>query len=107
MKDDIAIHSAFEDYQVWDSSRPEKNLLKAILTTALEDLKKGGYHARQARIFFMSENDSYLFSFTSVCDQLGICPKRVRTALSAKYPGQFPSSDVASFSAASGKQVRA
>ncbi len=81
MKADTAIYIAFEEYRVWDSSQPEKNLLRAILATALEDLKKGGGMGREARRFFMSEDDSYLFSVVSICDQLGICHRRVRAAL--------------------------
>lgn len=89
MKQDTVAFTAFEDYQVWDSSKPERNLLQAILGTALEDLRRGGYHARQARNFFLSNNDAYLFSFTSICDQLGICPNKIRSALAVKYPGHF------------------
>jgi len=81
VKAETALHEAFEEYQVWDSSQSEKNLLRAILRTAMEDLKKGGELARDARRFFIAEDDSYLFSFVSICDQLKVCPKQVLKSL--------------------------
>lgn len=81
MSPDTAIHTAYDDYQVWDSATPEKNLMRAILRSAMDDIKKRGEAYRDARRFFLSEEEQYLFSFISICYHLELCPKRLRRLL--------------------------
>lgn len=78
-KDDkeTTIISGYDDFEIFDPSRPEKNLLRAVLISAMSDLKKGGMQARQARDFFMSRKEDYIFSFQAICDQLDLDPKLV------------------------------
>ncbi len=71
------IYVAYEDYVPFNPADPEKNLLSAILIGALEDLKRPGDPGRGARHFFLSDDDSYIFSFQSICNHLNIDPKVV------------------------------
>lgn len=80
-KNEEIIFTAYEDYQVWDSATPEKNLMRSILRSAMDDLKKHGEYHRDAKRFFLSNEDKYLFSFTSICNHLNLCPKKVRIEL--------------------------
>jgi len=75
-----AIYFAYEDYEPFDQSAPEKSLLWAILMTALTDLKKEGELKRRAADYITNIEDEYLFSFESVCDFLHLDPNRVRKA---------------------------
>ncbi len=72
-----AIYVAYDDAQPFDGSVPEKNLLLAILQTALSDLRKPGDAGRRAIEYFLSPEDDYVFSFQSICDYLSIDPKRI------------------------------
>lgn len=72
---------AYEDSIPWDPSTPEKNLLRAMLITAMADFNKNGEVGRQAKDFFTSPETDYIFSFHSICDYLGIDPKSVRAKL--------------------------
>lgn len=67
---------AYED-EIFDPVRPEKNLLLAILVSALNDLTKKGRLSRQAQEFFLNEESDYIFSFKAICDQLELDPKQV------------------------------
>lgn len=69
---DVAVFSAFEDVIPWDPANPEKNLLRAMLLTAMNDIKKKGKVSELAQEYFLNEDDSYPFSFLSVCNILGI-----------------------------------
>ena len=71
------VFAAYEDVVPWDPSTPEKNLLRALLITAMADLKKNGDVGRQAREYFLSKEDDYLFSFLSVCEYLEIDPRSI------------------------------
>ncbi len=71
-KKNTAIYIAYDDYEPIDLSMPEKNLLKAILLTAMSDLKKEGLVSRKAMEYFLSPDEEYLFSFRSVCSFLDI-----------------------------------
>lgn len=60
---------------------PVRELMRAIVLRAIEDLKKGGEVGEDARAFFegklgtKDENgDEYLFSFRSICSHLGFNP---------------------------------
>lgn len=74
---ETTVFIAFDDCVPYDSARPEKELLRAILLNALSDLKKPGELSRRAREYFLSPEDDYLFSFQSVCNFLNIDPKRI------------------------------
>ncbi len=67
----------FEELEPFDPSQPEKELLRAILVTALNDVKRGGDDRRRATEFFLSPEDDYIFSFLAICDYLKIDHKRV------------------------------
>ena len=65
-------HVAHEDHVAYDPAEAERNLLRAVLMSAMTDIKKSGEAKRQATEFFMSEEDDYLFSFKSICAFLNI-----------------------------------
>lgn len=83
---DTAIHVAFDDYSPWDASEPEKSLLRAILITALADLKKPGEVGRRAQEYFLSQEDDYVFSFNAVCSYLNVDPDKVLTVTGLSKP---------------------
>lgn len=72
-----AIFIAFDDYAPFDPSAPEKNLLKAVLMSALGDLRKQGEPCRRAVEYFLSPEEDYIFSFRSVCSFLNLDPQTV------------------------------
>ncbi len=76
---DTAIHTAYDDYPGFDPVEPERNLLLAVLRSALRDLESSGEAKRQATEFFMDEDEEYVFSFRSICDFLNVDPSRVLT----------------------------
>lgn len=78
------ILSAFEDEIPFDPSNPEKNLLRALLMTAMADANKSGPVRRQAIEYFLNPDQDYIFSFRSVCDYLGIDPNSILTAAGIK-----------------------
>ncbi|MCB0360806.1 MAG: hypothetical protein KDD44_14255 [Bdellovibrionales bacterium] len=71
-------YTAYEDHVAWDPACPERNLMRQILRLAMEDLKKSGELYRDAKNFMLSEDESYLFSFLSICAHLDLCPHTVR-----------------------------
>lgn len=79
MKDDrnTSIYVAFEDHEAHDTAGPERGLLRAILLTALADLRKEGEVGRRAAEYFLSPEDDYLFSFRSVCSFLEVDPDQI------------------------------
>lgn len=79
MKDEkVAVaHVGFEEFEPADPATPEKELLRAILVTALSDVKKAGEDKRRATEFFLSPEDDYIFSFLSICDYLRLDAKRI------------------------------
>ncbi len=83
---DTAIYVAFDDNEPLDPSVPEKNLLRAILVTAMADLKKSGEVARRAREYFLSADEAYIFSFRSVCDFLNVDARKVLVVTGLKGP---------------------
>ena len=72
-----AIYVANEEYTPWDPVEPERNLLRAILMSALNDIQKGGSLEEDAKSFFLSEEDDYVFSFKAICDFLNLDPHQV------------------------------
>lgn len=86
MRPDITlIFTAFDDFEGDPSSDPEKNLMLAILSTAIADFKQKGQVYQSAKNYLMSDEDNYIYSFISVCSHLNVCPKIVR-----KYLGLPP-----------------
>ena len=85
-KADTAIFSAFEDHVSKDPAIGERNLMRAILRTAFEDLNKRGEPYRMARLFLLSEDVSYVYSFRSICSVLALCPHTIRTRLGLFKP---------------------
>ncbi|MBN8549851.1 MAG: hypothetical protein J0M12_11100 [Deltaproteobacteria bacterium] len=78
-KDDknTAIYVGFEECPPYDTATPERNLLRAILLTAMSDLKRQGESHREASEFFLSEDESYVFSFVSICNHLDVDPNQI------------------------------
>ncbi|NLF25585.1 MAG: hypothetical protein GX589_08030 [Deltaproteobacteria bacterium] len=69
---DTAIYVAYEDFEPTDLAVAEKDLLRAVLLTAMRDIQRNGEHSKKAREYFLSPEDKHLFSFRSVCDLLDI-----------------------------------
>jgi hypothetical protein len=78
LNSESAVDTAFDDHVHSDPAEPEKNLMRAILRGAMEDMRKGGEPHRDARRFFLCDDDSYLYSFLSVCTHLNLCPLTIR-----------------------------
>ena len=81
MKPETAIYTAFDEFDGFDPVTPERNLMRAILRTAMEDIRRSGCPYREAKRYFLSNDDKYLFSFLSICYHLDLCPKTIRTML--------------------------
>lgn len=81
MRADTAIYVAHDDFVKRDSAEPERNLMRAILRSAMEDMRKRGEAYRDARRYFMSNEDFYVYSFLSICYHLDLCPRTIRTVL--------------------------
>lgn len=79
------IYLAYEDHEGFDPSRPEKNLLRAVLISAMSDLRKRDSSSVKAREFFLSQSEEYLFSFQSICNYLELDPKLV-LMITGLYP---------------------
>lgn len=75
-----AIFVAYEEEGEPDSAVPEKNLLRAVLLNAMNDLRKDGASAHKAMEYFLNPEEEYIFSFRSVCNHLNIDFKRVLKA---------------------------
>ncbi len=78
---ETAIFVAHDDYQRRDIAEAEKNLMRAVLRTAMDDLQKKGEVYRDARRFFLSREEYYLYSFMSICYHLDLCPKTIYTII--------------------------
>lgn len=81
----IALYTAFEEVVPYDPALPERNLLRAIILTALTDLNKPGDLNRQATEFFLSNDEHYIFSFQSICNHLDVDPKRILTVAGLRH----------------------
>ncbi len=80
-KADSAVFTAYEDHKGVDGAESEKNLMRAILHQAMEDIKKGGDKSRDAGRYFIDARDDYLYSFVSICRHLELCAKTIRTVV--------------------------
>ncbi len=74
---ETALYVAFEEHEHFDPALPERNLLRAILLSALSDLRKPGEPSRRATDYLMNDDESYIFSFQSICNFLNIDSKQV------------------------------
>ncbi len=74
---DTAIFVANEESEPYDPAWPEKSLLRAILVTAMNDVKKSGDVKKQATEFFLSPEEDYIFSFRAICDYLNVDAERI------------------------------
>lgn len=80
MRADTAIYTAFDDLETRHDGAPERTLMYAILRTAMEDIHKSGEPYREARQYLLNNDESYLFSFLSICNHLQLCPRSIRRA---------------------------
>jgi len=76
---ETAIFVAHDDFKKRDIAEAERNLMRAVLQTAMEDIRKKGETYHDARRYFGSTDDYYLYSFLSICYHLDLCPRTVRT----------------------------
>lgn len=83
---DTVIYIAQEEDLPYDTSRPEKELLRAILQNALLDMNKPGEIGRKAKEYFLSPEEDYIFSFRSVCSFLNLSPRRILVAAGLRDP---------------------
>lgn len=81
MEKDTSLFVAYEEHEGFDVAEAEKNLMRAILKSAMEDIRKKGEPHRDARRYLLSEEEHYLYSFKSVCYHLNLCPKTIRRVL--------------------------
>lgn len=72
-----AIFVAYDDDEPFDVARPERELLRAILVSALSDLKRPGEEGRSATEYLLSPEDDYVFSFRAICDFLNVDPNKI------------------------------
>lgn len=85
-KKNTAIYIAYEDDKPIDFANAEKNLLRAILLSAMSDIKRTGEAGRKAKEFFLSSDENYVFSFRSICDHLEIDRQSVLTVVGLRPP---------------------
>lgn len=74
---DSAIYTAFEEHIQYDYSEPEKNLMRAILRTAIEDFERKDNGYANAIRFFTSRDDQYVYSFRNICNHLNLCAETI------------------------------
>lgn len=75
-----SIYIAYDDDEPVDLANPEKNLLRAILTAAMTDLRRSGDSQKHAMEYMLDTDEEYLFSFRSICTLLDIDHIRVLRA---------------------------
>ena len=83
-----AIYSAFDEDEPFDMAQPEKELLRAVLMSALSDAGRPGREGRKAQEFFLNPDDSYLYSFQSICNHLEIDPNTILVVAGLKPSGK-------------------
>lgn len=78
-----AIFIAYEDHQETELAVPERELLRAILRSALLDVRraKSAEELRKAKIYLLDGDEDYIFSFRSICQFLNLVPERIIEAL--------------------------
>jgi len=78
---ETAIFIAHDDFRRRDVAEAERNLMRAVLQTAMEDISKKGEAYNDARRYFSSKDDYYLYSFLSICYHLDLCPRTIQTIM--------------------------
>ncbi len=78
---ETAIFIAHEEYIKSDPAESEKNLMRAILQSAMDDVRKNGDPHKQAFKYFTSNDDEYIYSFLSICSHLSLCSKTILNLL--------------------------
>ena len=81
MEKETQIFVAYEEHDSFDIAEAEKNLMRAILKSAMDDFRKKGEPYRDARRYLLADEEQYLYSFKSVCYHLNLCPKTIRRVL--------------------------
>lgn len=76
-KKETTIYVAYDDFEPADPALPEKNLLLAVLMSAMNDLKKNGDSSQEALEYLLSPEDDYVFSFRAVCQFLDLDPEKL------------------------------
>jgi hypothetical protein len=76
-KKETTVFVAYDGEQPFDPAAPEKNLLVAILTNAMNDAKRSGDDRQRAVEYLLSPDEEYIFSFRSICNLLDIDPSVV------------------------------
>lgn len=74
---ETAVFTAYDDHEPIDPAMPERNLLRAVLLSAMADLNKDGEPREKALEYFLSPDEEHIFSFQSVCLLLGIEPSTI------------------------------
>jgi len=75
------LFTAYDEHQPTDVAKAEKNLMRAILRSAMEDMRKRGEAYRDARRYFLSNDEYYVYSFLNVCYHLELSPRMIRNRL--------------------------
>lgn len=83
---ETAIFIAHDEYIPRDPSEAERNLMRAVLNSAIADIQKSGDAAREAQIFFKNDDEDYLFSFRNICTQLDLCPSTILSIVGLNNP---------------------
>lgn len=78
---ETAIYTAFDGYSHFDEAEAERNLMRAIIQTIMDDMRKEGEPRRNAMRYIRDNEEDYLFSFISICRHLNLCPRTIRTIL--------------------------
>ena len=74
---ETAIYIAHDEWIPRDPTEAERNLMRAVLNSAIADIQKAGEPAQEAKQFFKNDDEDYLFSFKSICAQLNLCPTTI------------------------------
>ncbi|HEX6437693.1 MAG TPA: hypothetical protein VF182_11220 [Candidatus Binatia bacterium] len=90
MSDDTLTEEFFAAYRRGEHLEPEKHLLMAILQDAIHDYRKhrqvrspeGKAYFREAEQWITAVDGSWIFSFTNICEILGLDADYVRRGLS-------------------------
>ena len=89
---ETVIFNIDDDLHPSDGVSSERDLLKAVLFSAIGDLDKDGYIAKEAQRFFLNPDSEYLFSFRSICEYLRIPPEQVLESAGLIHNPEFMSS---------------
>lgn len=99
-KAETAIFIAHDDFEKTDEAESERNLMRAILQAAMDDIRKKGDPQKEALKYFTSFDDAYIYSFISICNQLELCPKTIKSLLGVgQVENKYPEENSNKFSA--------